>query len=211
MRFVLQLFLSLTAGVLLAWGVSSCGSGENANGTVATKAQNAATSATVDRQLEKTTTDRKRDTASAPTTNESPPPKPSKPDSPPPRTVTETRTVTAENEPPPEPKTRTKTVTSPAPPSTTITNETTVKSTTEESDGLPWWGWLLIVLGVAAIAIGMYLVGRRRRRRRDKRDRRGDERPPPGPPETPGPPDEPGPPDDGIPNERWPKPPSDPL
>src|SRR4051794_19158094 len=105
MRVVLQIVLAGVAGALLAWGVSSCGSGENA-GTVATQAKSAASSVTVDGRPETTPereTTRTRETA------------------PPPKTVTETRTVTDEGKPPPEAK-KTKTVTGPAASLTTVTN-----------------------------------------------------------------------------------------
>jgi hypothetical protein len=61
--------------------------------------------------------------------------------------------------------TATTTVTQPAQTSTATTVAVVPTSTTgsESGDGgLPWWGWLLIAVGVVAIGFGIYRLGRRR-------------------------------------------------
>jgi hypothetical protein len=56
-----------------------------------------------------------------------------------------------------------------APPTTTIAHTTTnvavipTSTTAEQSDDqLPWWGWLLIGIGVAAVGVGLFAAGHRR-------------------------------------------------
>jgi cobalamin biosynthesis Mg chelatase CobN len=37
---------------------------------------------------------------------------------------------------------------------------TSTAATTEDSGGVPWWGWVLIALGVVVIGIAIYALGR---------------------------------------------------
>jgi cobalamin biosynthesis Mg chelatase CobN len=217
MRLPLQVTVAFAAGTLLAAGVSSCGSGSTGTGTVGTKAQQAVPTSSTQREQKQTTPDRERTTSVA---RESPPPKDQtkpekkakpadtqKPEAPkPPSTVTVTQPAA-----PPKTKTTTKTVTNPASPAQ-VTKQTTVNANApaDESDsGLPWWGWLLIVLLVAAIAVGMYLIGRRRRDRRDSDRAKQPATSPRAPGVSAGWPDPPqDQPPPGIPSEPW-RPPDD--
>jgi cobalamin biosynthesis Mg chelatase CobN len=192
-RLALQVVLSLIAGVALAWGASSCGSGDGAS-TVGTKAKEAVTSVS-------TSADRKKPQTNTPARTKTNDVKPKTKTSPNTKTVTETKTVESK---PPKPKTvtETKTVAGPSPPAQ-VTNQTNVHSTTNQPDeGLPWWGWLLISLAVAAIAIGMYAIGRRRRH--DSSETTAGPHPPDEPPKLssmgPDGPQPPGIPDTGIPD-----------
>jgi hypothetical protein len=83
-------------------------------------------------------------------------------------TTTETTTTTASRE-----RTTTVTTTASAPPATTTTatvakttnNTTTVgvkpaeTAASQSGNGIPWWAWVLIGLGAAAVAIGIFFRG----------------------------------------------------
>jgi len=83
------------------------------------------------------------------------------------KTTTETKTVTQ----PAQSRTVTATTTVSTPGQTTaITgNNTTVAVTpisttaSQAGSGVPWWGWVLIGLGVVGVAIAIFQLGRRRR------------------------------------------------
>jgi hypothetical protein len=130
--------VALAAGAAIAWGASGCGS--SGQGKLATTTELAAS------------------TVTSRTTNTTPP-----------QTATATKTVTQ----PARTNTVTETKTATAPSKTTsITNKTTsvqvVPTTTSggaTGKGVPWWGWLLIVLGGAGIALATFLAGRHRGRR----------------------------------------------
>lgn len=135
-----RLIIALVAGAALGWAISSCGSG--GSGTASEQAGQAVSTAKSQAEGKvKTTTEKgQTTTATAPA---------------------ETKTVTT-----------TKTEKAPAP-SATVTNQTTnvqaAPATTagdESSDGLPWWGWVLIGLGVVAIGSAIFAVGRNRGRRK---------------------------------------------
>jgi len=131
--------------------ISACGSG--GSGDVSQRAAQAATQAeaalaTKTQQVDATTSD----TATQ-----------SQPGS----TATQTKTI----KPPAQPKTVTKTETSPAPSqsgqithdSTSVQIAPTSTTAADSSGGVPWWGWVLIALGAGALAIGTFMLGRRRR------------------------------------------------
>jgi outer membrane biosynthesis protein TonB len=162
-RFLAWLVLALAAGVLSAWALSACGSG--GTGTVADEAGKAVSNAKTEvagKSNETTAPEKeKRTTPTVPertTTVERPA-----------QTTTVTKT---EKAPPPRTTTVTKTEKAPSPPArtTTVTNNTTnvqaASKTAEDesSDGLPWWGWLLIGLAIAGIGIAIFVAGRKRGR-----------------------------------------------
>jgi len=156
-RVALRLAVALAAGASLAWTISACGSG--GSGTAGQQARQAASTAASQAEGKLgTSTQPAKDT----TTNKTTTAQPQKT-----TTAKETTTVTQ----PPQSSTVTETRTATAPAQTTsVTNQTTSVQVAPTSTtgggsggGVPWWGWLLIALGVAGIGIGMFLVGRRRR------------------------------------------------
>jgi cobalamin biosynthesis Mg chelatase CobN len=148
------LAVALTIGAGVASTVSACGSGGSgaANQQVAqaaTQAKAALATKTAQADATKNATETQSQPGSA---------------------TTHTKTVTAAGQPKTETRTATATATATAPShSGQLTHQSTgvqiaLNSTTadESSGGVPWWGWLLITLGVAALAIGTFIFGRRR-------------------------------------------------
>jgi cobalamin biosynthesis Mg chelatase CobN len=155
-----RLAVALIAGGLLAWIISACGS--SGSGTVSQRAQQAASSASSQAagQLS-TSTQAEKATATGKTTTATQPPKTT--------TREPTTTVTQPAQSTTVTKTETRTAAAPAP-ATSVTNQTTSiqvtptsTTTGDSSGGVPWWGWLLIALGVIGLALAMFLLGRRRR------------------------------------------------
>ena len=172
-----RLVAALLAGAVVAWGVSSCGS--DGSGTVASQAQGerrprrpsagrppprAARRAHGTGKTTATGTDQ----AAAEPKAEPAEPKAKSATT---TTTTETKTVTQDAKTKtvtqPAATTKTATATQPAQTSTSSTVTVAPTSTAAASDDgggdLPWWAWLLIVLGVVAIGFGLYGLGRRRR------------------------------------------------
>jgi hypothetical protein len=141
---ILRGIAAATGGFLLAWAISACGSGSvgaqvhstTSNGVAQVQSATAASSG------------KDPATTQDPTTT----------------TVTKTATVTA----PAKTVTETKTVTTPGN-TTSVTSSTTkvvllTTATTAghgENSSLPWWGWVLIALGVAGIVMGVVALSRR--------------------------------------------------
>lgn len=152
-----RLALALTAGVLLAWIVSACGS--SGSGSVSQRAQQGASSAS-SQAAGQLSTSTQPDKAKDPskTTTATQPPKTT--------TAERTTTVTQPAQSATVTKTETKTAAAPAP-TTSVTNQTTgikvTPASTSTGGGVPWWGWLLIALGVVGLALGIFLLGRGRR------------------------------------------------
>jgi cytoskeletal protein RodZ len=159
----LRLTEFLAATAILAWTVSACGSGTSAH-----KAAQAASTVASQAKSKVATVATKSDSTTTPKGTNTNPKQPAT------ATSTATRTLTQ----PAQTKTVTQTSTASAPAQTTsISNRTTnvhatnvthpPSSEAESSGGLPWWGWLLIALGAAVVAISMFRLGRRRGRGQD--------------------------------------------
>jgi cobalamin biosynthesis Mg chelatase CobN len=149
-RFVIAMIIGTTA----AWGLSACGSG--GSGTVGQQASQA-----VSTLAGNTTTEaRSGDPSPGTTTNAS-------------GDTTVTRTVTSPAQTNTVTETETKTATAPGP-QTTHTSQTTkvgvapASETPKKSDQIPTWGWILIGLAAAGLALGIYLLGRGHGRRDER-------------------------------------------
>ncbi len=144
------------AGLVLAVLISACGSG--GSGTVAQQAQQAVSTASSQVQTKLAATTKSPETSTASKTASATQPAKT-------TTVEKTSTVT----PPAQSRTVTETKTaSPPTHSASITAQTTsvqvvpTSNTGQEAGGgLPWWGWVLIGLGIAAAAVGIFMFGRR--------------------------------------------------
>jgi hypothetical protein len=107
------------------------------------------------------------------------------------QTQTQTRTATVESS---TTVTTSETTTAAAPlPPASVTHQTTSvqvapTSTTanEQTGGFPWWGWVLIGLGAAGLAIGLFLAGRGHGRRSGARQTADGSAGPDGPDEPAG-------------------------
>ena len=137
--------VALLAGVAVSVAVSSCGSG--GAGTVAEQARTIASTAAAQVGTGSSSTPRQADPARTVPERTASTPASTTTVTAPSRTVTATRTTSVTQQ-----STVTNVVVAPA--STT--------SDASGGDGMPWWGWLLIALGVAGIAVGMFVAGRRR-------------------------------------------------
>lgn len=131
--------LALAAGIVVAWAVSSCGSG--GSGTAAEQARTVATAP------ERTTT------LETPTVTG------------PERTVTETETVTEPARTVTQPG-RTVTQTETTTESRTVgaiavVPTATTASETSDDDPFPWWGMVLILLAIGGAIYGIFQLGRR--------------------------------------------------
>jgi hypothetical protein len=160
---VAKLVPAFLAGLGLAWGLASCGSG--GAGTVAQKVKSAAATAglTVPTQTEATTTET---ATAAETTTTTAPAKtvttPAKTVTTPPQTVTTPpKTVTA----PAATVTTTQTVTQGGHTAAKVAVVTPSDTTGGDGsdDDVPSWVWVLIGAGAAAAGIGGYAAWRRRR------------------------------------------------
>ena len=161
-----RVIAALPAVVAVAWLVGACGSG---GASTAGKQAGQAVSTAVGNLTSDPTTTTSADAPPAKTT-----------------TSTETRTITE----PAQTVTRTETTQTSTPTASTANKTTSVQvsptSTTDKQTGdqIPWWGWVLIGLGAAAIGIGIFAAGHRRGARRSGGS-------PVSPGATPGP-DQPG-------------------
>jgi hypothetical protein len=155
-RLGARLAVGLLAGVVLAVLMSACGSG--GSGTVAQQAQQAASTASSQAQskLDPTTKSAKTSTASSMASTTQPAKT---------KTVQKTNTVTQSA--PSTTVTETKTASAPTH-TASITAQTTsvqvapTSTSAKSGGGVPWWGWVLIGLGIAAVAVGIFLFGRHR-------------------------------------------------
>src|SRR4051794_2598950 len=132
--------LALAAGIVVAWAVSSCGSGTTAQVPTATAAATAP-------ERERTTT------LETPTVTG------------PERTVTETETVTEPARTVTQPG-RTVTQTETTTQSSTVgaiavVPTATTASDTSDDDPFPWWGMVLILLAIGGAIYGIFQLGRR--------------------------------------------------
>jgi cobalamin biosynthesis Mg chelatase CobN len=163
--------LSVLAVAVVPAILAACGSG--GGGTIAKQAQSAAPSVV---SKAESTIASLTSSSSGPTTSDPTTADPTTSDSSSTTSTTQPTKTTTER--------TTTTVTSTAKPSTvtstntesthtaSITSQTTKinvspTSTTGKgsSSGLPWWGWLLIGLGIAAVVVGIFQFGRKKGRR----------------------------------------------
>jgi hypothetical protein len=156
-RLGARLAVALLAGVVLAGLMSACGSG--GSGTVAQQAQQAASTASSHAQskLDPTTKSDKTSTASSTASKTQPA-----------KTTTVQKTNTVTQSAPSTTVTETKTASAPTHTASITAQTTSVQvaptSTTGQKSGggVPGWGWVLIGLGIAAVAVGIFLFGRHR-------------------------------------------------
>src|SRR3954447_1703118 len=143
--------LALAAGIVVAWAVSSCGSG--GSGTTADQARTGVTGATA--QVPTATAPERERTTTVETPTVTGPA----------RTVTETETVTEPARTVTQPG-RTVTQTETTTQSSTVgaiavVPTATTASETRDDDPFPWWGMVLILLAIGGAIYGIFQLGRR--------------------------------------------------
>lgn len=170
LRLLTGLTVALVAGLGSAWGLSACASG----GSLSQQVGQSVSSAVSGAQSERSTTTAAGNAAAVAsgTTGRAPPTtSASKATAQTPQTTTAQRTTTVTETARGTIATKTQTATASASTSTSTTSHPAVvnvvpTSTTGSGSGsVPWWGWLLIGLGVAGVVIGGVLIARSGRRR----------------------------------------------
>jgi hypothetical protein len=140
-----RLVPAFAAGLALAWLLTSCGSGGSS--TVAQQVKSAAATATTATEAQTTRTTPTKTVTTSETQTVTQPPKTV---TTPPKTVTTTETVTQGGNKAAK---------------VAVVKPTSTTGDEESGDDMPWWGWVLIVVGAAGAGIGGYVLWRRHRER----------------------------------------------